>query len=135
MGSPMQGHTWHGPGGVMAPLYLPIPMAIFGVVVSFMFGATLGMKWASKRSMMGGMPMGGHMPMGPMGMGSKSWMHGGMCGPKPGMMMGGMMGDKGGMPGPWMAAMAHHHHGNGAPGCCEQHEHGAGDAEGGREGE
>jgi hypothetical protein len=93
MGNPMlHGHGAHGPGsaGSMMPLFLPVPMAVFGVAVAFMFGATLGMRMGEKRSMMAGR---------------------GACGP----WMGGMGGRD-----PMMSAMAHHHHGNGAPCCCEQ---------------
>jgi hypothetical protein len=49
-------------------LLVPLPMAMFGVVVAFMFGATLGMVMGRKREMM--MRTGCE--------GGKPWMHRGM---------------------------------------------------------
>jgi hypothetical protein len=124
MGSPMM-HGHHqfgsGSGNPMMALFVPIPMAIFGVMVAFMFGATLGMKIGEKHS-----AMGGPSPRGPWmaRMGGPKGMMGGMCGPKPGMM--GHMVSRG----PWMAAMAHHHHGMGAPCTCDHPEGDAPAAEG-----
>lgn len=109
MGSPMihshQGFGSHGMSPMMA-MFVPIPMAIFGVIVAFMFGATLGMKVGEKRSAAAGPkmhgPWGGPMPMG----GPKPWMKGPM-----------MMGRA-----PWMGGMPHHHHHGGAPCMCEHPE-------------
>lgn len=38
----------------MRMFYVPIPMAMFGVLIAFMFGATLGTMWGRKQGMMGG---------------------------------------------------------------------------------
>jgi len=38
----------------MQIFYVPIPMAMFGVLIAFMFGATCGTMWGKKQGMMGG---------------------------------------------------------------------------------
>ena len=43
-----------GGHGAMPLLFIPIPMAMFGMLTAFMFGATLGMLMGRKHSMMGG---------------------------------------------------------------------------------
>jgi hypothetical protein len=77
-----------GTQGRPSPLFLPVPMAVFGVLIAFMFGMTLGMMKGSKHSMgemsHGGSP-GGWEP-------GKPWMKGAM--------------------------RHHHHHHGGSPACC-----------------
>lgn len=108
MGHPMMQREGNGGGHDWPRVpFIPIPMAMFGMMVSFMFGITLGhllaRKHASSRSEWEGpmawkhrMGMGHGMGMGP-GMGH-------------GMGMGMGMGHGGGK---WMK---HHHHGSG-PAC------------------
>ena len=98
------GHNWmHGHGGsdVQGMFCIPAPMAAFGAIVAFMFGAMIGVMVGKKQHMMRGGMMGGPMMRG-------------------GMMGGGMMGK-----GMWMkhgGMAAHHHHGHGGPCMCEEEE-------------
>jgi hypothetical protein len=88
----------HGQDLPMMIPSIPIPMAMFGMIVSFMFGATIGSAIARKHAMMSD---GEYPPM--------MWKHrmgmGGM-----GMGMHGMGKHRMGM------GMMHHHHGDG-PAC------------------
>ena len=78
---------------------VPAPMAVFGAIIAFMFGMTLGMKLAEKRR-------GGAMPM--------------RCGPSAGMHGHAMSGPWDHRPG-MGPVPPHHHHGKGAPPCSEEH--------------
>jgi len=45
-----KGSEGDAPSMMMVPM-VPLPMAVFGVIVAFMFGATLGMMMGRKREM------------------------------------------------------------------------------------
>ena len=97
-------HEWHGMKGMngfkgMHVLFIPIPMAMFGMCVAFMLGMTIGLLKGKKH----GMAM----------YGGKGWMHHEGWNRRTGMGMG--MGWK-------MRGMGHHHHGYGLPPCCETHD-------------
>ena len=105
MGHPMMNHPGHEHGQDWSRMFLiPIPMAMFGVLISFMFGAVVGHAMARKHA-----PMGPGVP-GPMGRGEHfgpmAWKHG------MGMRMG--MGAGMGM------GIRHHHHGDGPACCCSE---------------
>ncbi len=112
MGCPMmRSHSGPGTGaastpGWPSPLFVPAPMAAFGVLIALMFGMTLGMLIGSKRAKHaeGGELAHGH--------GHGPWQHGG-----PGSWQG-----KGWQGKPWMrGGMPHHHHGTGGPPCrCDE---------------
>lgn len=91
-------HEWHSMKGTngfkdMQIFFIPIPMAMFGMCVAFMFGATIGTIWGKKHGMATN--------------GGRGWMH--------------YKGWKQGMG--WKKwGMGHHHHGYGSPPCCELHE-------------
>ena len=120
MGHPMMNHPAHEGGHDWPRMFLiPIPMAMFGVLISFMFGFTVGHVMARKHAAMAGGgypgPMGPGGPMGPMGLGGPMmWKHrmgmGGGMGMGPGMHVGGMH------VGGW--AMKKHHHHDDGPACC-----------------
>lgn len=93
MGCPMWAKSDEGDGGSMSPFFIPAPMAAFGMIIAFMFGALIGAGMVKKRMMMARM-YGGGMHEG--GMHGGSWKQGKM--------------------------MHHHHHGWGMPSCREQHE-------------
>lgn len=100
------GHGEHGHsgpmfgGGSMPPLFIPAPMAIFGTIVAFMFGFTVGSMMGRTQMMMRQSMMTG----GGMGGSHKPWKgHGRGMG------------------------ASHHHHGPGAPACKKQHGHWPGD--------
>lgn len=67
---PHGGPPWARGGGGMQAFFIPIPMAFFGVVISFMFGFTIGSMVGRKHAAiegggwrkhaMGGMGMGHH---------------------------------------------------------------------------
>ena len=60
MENPMMHHAGgHGSHDMQGMFFIPIPMAMFGVIVSFMFGATLGSMISRRSMMMGGMHGGG----------------------------------------------------------------------------
>ena len=55
MGHPMHHDGGHGHGGGMPPMFaIPIPMAMFGMLTAFMFGANVGMMMGRKHPMMEG---------------------------------------------------------------------------------
>jgi hypothetical protein len=116
MGHPMHhehDYPFAGPGGGDFPraFMIPIPMAMFGVMISFMFGCTLGMIMGKKAARGYGGKWGGH--------GHGRCGHGGWDG---------RMGWK-------KAMMQHHHHGMG-PACrCDDWWSGMKEPESEREGQ
>jgi hypothetical protein len=98
-------HEWTGAKGTAGfkdIFFIPIPMAMFGMCVAFMFGATIGLLVGKKHRR-------GAYETGPW-MHEKGWMHHRGWGPGMGT---GWKGWKGG---------GHHHHGFGTPPCYESHE-------------
>jgi hypothetical protein len=92
------GGGWYGHGS-QSPFFVPVPMAMFGVLIAFMFGMTLGMMKGSKRQVEGA----SHD--------HKGWMGHGGHGEWPGGHGHGKPWRKGGK-------SHHHHHGAGTPACC-----------------
>ena len=65
MGHSMMHHSSQGNGEDWTRIFfIPLPMAMFGVLVSFMFGATIGSMMARKHAMMGPGMMGWKHRMG-----------------------------------------------------------------------